>query len=138
MRAILIDPYARTVTEVEHDGTLEAMYATIPCDLVEAVRISEHDTLWIDEEGFLSPGRPVYRMGENPQGLAGRGLIFGFTGSGDTVATKISLALVTANVHWTDLESSGDFYPGGVAEGGDGEQFDFIIRGGAPVLRKRQ
>ena len=138
MRAILIDPYARTITEIDHGGGLADLYKILQVELVCAVEISPKDTLWLDDEGFLAEGRPVFRIGDNAQPLAGRGLILGHTREGESAATVLPLALVTKAVKWTDLESTGDFHEGGIAEGGDGEGFDFIVRTGSPVLRKRE
>lgn len=139
MRAILIDPYTRTVTEVDNNGKLDGLYKAIGCEMVEAIRVGDNETMWLDEEGFLSEGRPVFRLNDNPQALAGRALILGDK-NGDSAPTRLPLAAVAHAVKWTDLESTGDFHPGGVAEGGDGEPggFDFIIRGGTPMLRKRK
>jgi hypothetical protein len=137
MRAILIDPYTRTVTEIENDGTLDGLYKAIQCEMVEAIRVGNNETMWLDEEGFLSEGRPVFRLGDNAQALAGRAVILGDK-DGESTPTKLAVAAVAAAVKWTDLESTGDFHEGGVAEGGDGEGYDFIIRGGTPMLRKRK
>ena len=138
MRAILIDPYTRTVTEIDHDGTLDGLYKTLQCDTVDAVQVGPRDTLWLDDEGFLQAGRPVYRLGDSPTPLAGRGLILGVGKDGNERATTIPLTAVARTVKWTDLESTGDFHQGGIAEGGDGETYDFIVRGGSPMLRKRE
>lgn len=140
MRAIIINPYARTIREIDHDGSLGAMYATIRCSTVCMVRISPSDCLWLDDNGMLTEGKPVWYFGDYPNPLAGIGLILGVTMSGRNRDTRIPVAQLMAIVKWTDLESTGRLEPSRMVEGPiehGGMQFDFASIGGAPILRSR-
>lgn len=55
MKAVLIDPYARTVTDIElpDDPPLSEFYRVIDCNLVELVQLGGGVALVIDEEGML-------------------------------------------------------------------------------------
>ena len=57
MRAIKIDPVAKTITEIElarnPNETLKELYNLIGCDLVELVQIDRDMDLICDEEGKL-------------------------------------------------------------------------------------
>lgn len=52
MKAILIDPYAKSVTQVDYDGSLEQAYALTQCDMIEQAHLSNGDVLLVDEEGI--------------------------------------------------------------------------------------
>jgi len=54
MKALLIDPSNQTITEIEFDGGLEAIYKIMECNMVEApIEFENGDILWCDEEGKL-------------------------------------------------------------------------------------
>lgn len=107
--AILIDPYAGTVTEVEHDADdcqhiykllsgephdVDTMTAAYPEDLQPS------DAIFVDDNGLLSRDerrRPFLWEGYG-QPLMGRGLIVGSDSNGDTIAPKITLAEAQARV----------------------------------------
>src|SRR5690348_5664954 len=107
VRAILIDPYARTVTEVEHDAAdykhIYTLLSGEPHDVrtFEApIRLDGGDAIFIDEEGKLSSDerrRPFLWEGF-PEPLMGRGLILGSDAEGDTQAAKITLEEAQARV----------------------------------------
>lgn len=75
MRGILINPCNRTITEIEVQPGLEGLYEALRADpsfsdVVELVRLAPGLDLWIDEEGNLSAGRPVWNLIDpngNPQ-----------------------------------------------------------------------
>ena len=57
MRAIKIDPVAKTITEIElaqnPNETLQELYDLIGCDLVELIQLDRGIIMAIDEEGKL-------------------------------------------------------------------------------------
>lgn len=118
MRAVLIDPEARTITEVsDTNWALRRMYEALtfdhrsPCDDVNSVHLGGRgdDVLWVDGEGFIRPERPaqVWRWDGYGGVLCGRGLILGLDGAGNTIHATLTLAEVAAHVSWTPAESSG-------------------------------
>lgn len=104
MRAILINPEDRTVTEVNYSGNYEQIYELIGCSTftVIYVGLGDDDTeaLFIDDEGLLHEPKPLFKWASYPQPLAGRGLILGENDEGDCVATKMTLDDVKAQVTW--------------------------------------
>jgi hypothetical protein len=54
MKALLIDPATRTVTPIEIEKGLAAIYAAMDCTMIEApIEFDNGDTLYVDEEGKL-------------------------------------------------------------------------------------
>ena len=79
MRAILIDPFTRSITEIEIDPTLNNMYETLGVDLITVVSIKPDHALIIDDEGFLKSkeSQEYFWWAGADQPFAGRGLILG-------------------------------------------------------------
>jgi hypothetical protein len=134
MRAILVDPYKRQITEVDHDGTLSGIYAAIQVNTICSVRVNNHDILWLDDEGLLKEGVPVFWWGTCEHVLAGRGLVLGVDDEGETVGARIPLDTVKGDVRWTDDETTGRLEPS--VEYVD-EQKRHVLRIGEGVVRPR-
>lgn len=119
-RAILIDAENRVIKEVEIDGGIQDIYKNIGCDLFAvAGNFNEDpttnllDSLLVDDEGLLTPGKPVFSF--NPPGwewqteFAGNGLITGVDyNNGETVSCRIPLFDLATYVEWTDKVTTGD------------------------------
>lgn len=116
LRAFLIDPNDRSISELYiHDG-LEGLQFALGMDrrfsgYVECVRLGQRADLWIDEEGALTEGRPVWTFAGNA--FAGAALILYNDGEGNgaSVPDNITLRIIAAGVEWTKLETTGDFGP---------------------------
>lgn len=108
MKAILIDPTERTVTEVEHTNDYRNIYKlldiTSPFD---ARQINEKgDTVFFDDEFLfkVEDGEPhdyFLLLGKLAFGdaIGGKGLILGST-EGESVSTKLTVEEVRDNVAW--------------------------------------
>jgi hypothetical protein len=93
IKAILIDPYAGTVTEVDHDESTENFAGTYKLlsgaphdvDIVERVFLPNGDMIWLDENGKISAidGLRCFKIEGYPELLAGRGLLVGDGGQKD-------------------------------------------------------
>ena len=95
MRAILIDPAARSVTEVETTAALDDLYRLLDCSIVERIRLGPRHNLWVDEEGGFK-SRPRFQMrsaGLAPLTIVGRGLLLDQRGAG-SVSCSLPLELV--------------------------------------------
>ena len=88
--ALLIDPKAKTITEVEFDGTLESAYAYTGCNHVAVQRLDHgYGQLILDEEGMLkADSQPFTIMGKL---FVGKTLVVGTRGW--TSAPKLDLGL---------------------------------------------
>ncbi len=146
MRGILIDPKARTVTEVEVEKGLDALYSAVSfeglpkVDDIEAVTLyrPEHGdilTAWIDGEGMLKPDIPVFRIpvmvGQAP--IAGKALLLNTDRTGESVSTDANRDGVASLIEWSDEVSSGELGPYSEERGQDGS---FIFHMGKPILKK--
>lgn len=100
MRAILIDPETREVSEVEIDPTsLDDYYRLIGCDCFTAVTIDDQGTtVYVDDEGLFKGPSVFFLIKGYPQPLAGRGLVVGTDAEGNTIEPSVSIDWVTDNV----------------------------------------
>lgn len=105
MRAILIDPFNKTVTEVETPAGLDDIYKLIGhTTIVQDVYVDNgKHMLLVDEEGLLhNEPLPVFKWQGFPQPLAGRAVLFANGGSEWTAAT-MPLGVVMAHVTFPAL-----------------------------------
>lgn len=101
MKAYLIDPLARSVTEVDYTGDFRQIYDFIHADTFATCRINEHDdTIFVDDEGLLKRQTVAnFFCHENyPQPLAGRGLVLGCDDMGESTAPVASLEEIAEQI----------------------------------------
>lgn len=105
MRAILIDPFTKTVTEVETEGGLHDIYKLIGCDTIDAVYLADgKHNIFVDDNGLTyNEPLPVYQWQGYPQPLAGRGLLMGYNDEGNNVGATMPLGVVMAHVTFPAL-----------------------------------
>ena len=105
MRAYLIDPFARTITEVDYDGNYRSIYPLIEAECFEAVSFGEKDdAVFVNEEGLIN-GKPqeYFQIKGTPTPLAGKGLVLGCDAEGDSCSPTIMLEALTALVEWVSF-----------------------------------
>lgn len=100
MRAILIDPIERSITEIEHDDSLP-IAAHLGCDWIDRVALTPRDDLWIDDEGRLVYPHPsgYFKIGGHI--MCGRGLVLGHE-DGDCKGTHLPIEVIRRAVEWID------------------------------------
>jgi len=85
MKAVLIDPFTRDISDVEFEGeTLAALYKLIDCTTVTAVSLVFDDqvvSLFLDDEGLFVQDQKFWSIFQYPEPLAGRAVILGFDAS---------------------------------------------------------
>lgn len=90
MRAILIDPFKKTVLELNLDASqnmLDQWYKVLDASPVEVAHyIDDHDSILVDEEGLLKPCDHFFTYQGAHQPFAGRGLVVGCDNDGNTVS----------------------------------------------------
>lgn len=99
MKGYLIDPFAKTVTEVETTGELNDIYRLTDCDIIEAIYLPKGDHIYVDEEGLQADDNGLVRgreqqffmVGRSGQIYGGKGLWLGSDG-GEETDPKISFA----------------------------------------------
>jgi hypothetical protein len=102
MKAILIDPFTRTVSEHNHSGDWRDISKTIRCGLFCVVYLNNMgDTLYLDDEGLYAPDQKYFRLPSRyPEMLAGRGLILGADDMGDSTDCLISVEEIEDEIKW--------------------------------------
>ncbi len=114
MRAILIDPFNRVITEVDISDDFKEIYKFLTNDMV-TVNIfttgmiwDNRDILYVDDEGLFKNGNPFFDIGRaDGQPLAGMGIIMGCNDFGESVDVKVSLIEIQNLVRWTGFETGG-------------------------------
>ena len=100
IKAILIDPFNKTVTAIDMPNDFDAMKSDfIKCDLAEAVEFGEGVTGWIDEEGLLKNwDDQAFTLISGSVTLAGRIVLTGSDDEGDMadLPEGIDLEFVTS------------------------------------------
>lgn len=101
-KTILIDPFTRTVSEVEYNGQYKHIYDLIQCDTYDAARINQHgDAIFVDDEGLFKEEQAFFWHEDYPQPLAGRGLLLGCRATdGETIAPTTTLEEVRSKVQF--------------------------------------
>lgn len=123
MRAILIDPIARTISNVQHNGDYKQIYELLSdkdngldVDDFNAVQWDERNTVYVDGEGLLKSPRYFFILRGYQQPLAGRGLILGVDRMGETIATSLTVEQVIPHVRYEQLSVQGFVHDEGVAD----------------------
>lgn len=107
VRAILIDPFACMVTEVEHDADdYTNIYRLLSHEAhpVDCFTIAPADTLqpgeaiFVDDNGLLNNPVRFFGFAGYHQALAGKGLILGSDSDGETAAATSRLDFIRASV----------------------------------------
>lgn len=97
MRAILIDPFNREISEVEFNGDFHEIYKLIDCDTFTVATINHRqDGIFIDDDGLFKPDQAFFWHRGYPQPLAGKGLILGCDKFGESVEPTTTLDEVKA------------------------------------------
>jgi hypothetical protein len=109
MRAIIIDPTDKSVTEADIDTSYEAFRSFSRSGYIERVRLPEGHWLWIDEEGLLQPEPgPFFRMEAVPSAtFAGKGIILCCDEEGDHAPATVSEELIRENVWFPSVRFTG-------------------------------
>lgn len=104
MRAILIDPFLKTIEEVQTNGKLDDIYRLMQVELITTVTLSDTDALFLDDEGLFVPkeSQEYFHWSGSLQPFAGRGLILGADEEGESADAEIDLDTVRQRVSFLD------------------------------------
>lgn len=104
MKAILVDPFARTVEQVNYSGNYADIYPLIGAQTFDAVRIKPDengDALFIDDEGpLMDEGQAFFSVAGVPNPIAGKALLLGCDEDGETVEAVTQLEELRELVAW--------------------------------------
>lgn len=130
MKAFLINPADRTITAVDYDGKTESLYALLECQTFDRVALAPTVDMWVDDEGHFQKGNPIFTIHQVEAYFAGRAVVLGHDGEGNSIAPAISLDRLLRAVRWTELAASGDFT--------EGHTKGNVIYGGQPIPELRE
>ena len=105
MRAIKIDPVAKTITEIElaqtPNETLQELYDLMGCDLVELVQLDKGIIMVVDEEGKCKEIKGGFTFLGWGTVIAGTGIVLGGNSS-RLKALQENLASFEMMTEWVD------------------------------------
>lgn len=111
MKTLLINPFARTITETEFNGSLDAMYDLLHCSIVEGVYCNDlgealfddGNILFVDEEGLLGnlSEQAFFIIDDKP--IAGYAMTTNSDAEGNTIESTVTLEELKVKVEWATL-----------------------------------
>lgn len=103
MRAILINPFTRTVSDIETDASLDEMYSILQVDLITVMQVGAGHAMILDDEGLLKDkaSQAYFTMKGLAQPLAGRAMILGDK-YGENRDATLPIEEVEEKVIWLD------------------------------------
>lgn len=105
MKAYLIDPHKREITQVEYDGNWKSIAPMIHCRLFDLVILDDEtrDGVFVDDEGLFVENQKYFFIEGFHQLFAGYGLVLGIDDEGESVEPKLSLEEVQARIRFHPL-----------------------------------
>lgn len=103
MKAILINPFEQSVTEVDYSGDYNQIYEFIEAQMFDVARISHDDGIFVDDEGLLNSPTHFFEHSDYHSPLAGKGLIVGCNSEGESVDCKTTVDEVKAKVTFSNI-----------------------------------
>lgn len=88
-RAILIDPFTETVSQVTLvDTKLQTLRSLIECNIITIAGLADGVDMILDDEGLLkdSKSQAYFKIGIGSQPFAGKALVIGTDEEGNTVS----------------------------------------------------
>lgn len=108
MRGILIDPFAKTITEVEVEKGIHAIYELIDATCFDVVGLNDAgDLVYVDDEGLYREDQAFFVWHGYETPLAGKGLILGCDCEGESRSPRIMVEEVRLRVSFPDLQYIG-------------------------------
>lgn len=105
MKAILIDPHKKVISEVSYNGDWRQISHHIKCDTFTVVSLPDNNDIYIDDFGLFAEKQAYFRHIDYPEPLAGYGLILGHDpATGDSVETNLTALDVSKSVQFFDPE----------------------------------
>lgn len=138
MKALLINPYERSITEVEdprwgYDPMLKALAGPDreSATGLDSVALSSRLRLWVDDNGYTIEGLRVFRIDGYDAPLCGMGLVLGLDAAGESVAPNLPVEALARFVRWTDDETTGQ-----MTDGRQSSSYVYVM--GEAILRRVQ
>lgn len=102
MRAILINPFDRTVTEIEVSGDWRSVSEAVGADYLDLVKLDQRHDLWVDDEGLFKEDQQLFWIQGFPAPLAGMAVILGHDNRGESADATAHLSMISQRISWWD------------------------------------
>jgi hypothetical protein len=102
MKAFLINPFDKTVSEVDYSGDYKDIYKLINAELFDVVYIDGNNAIYVDDEGLFKNEQAFFQVGYAM--LAGYGLVLGTDDEGESISPAISLKDLAKKVTFLSKE----------------------------------
>jgi len=99
---LLIDPEAKTVTQVDFHGSTPEIYKHLMCNTFELVTLPFSDALLLDEGGLFREPFHCFKLLGFSERFTGRGLVVGTTSDGEFTDPQITQELIDSLISWYD------------------------------------
>ena len=110
MRAILINPEKKEITEIQIGDDYKEIYKVIDCECFSApVIYDNNDTLYCDDEGLFVPQKGGIIMTDWNYPILGKMLILGTDNDGNSTNAKSNIEFFTDNITWLDEEQAENY-----------------------------
>jgi hypothetical protein len=105
MKAILINPDTKEVTQVETTGQLKDIYRLLNCHMIEApITYANRDVLYCNEEAWLEFNEDAPQAGWMfngfEYGILGKSMIIGMDDEGNEADHKTNINVIINQIHW--------------------------------------
>ena len=91
MKAMLIDPHKREVTEINWDGSHDSLTNLIGAEFLDFARLDNGDLIAVNDIGFKDPNAYFFHLNYY-NWLAGKAVLIGSSDAGENADCKDSLA----------------------------------------------
>jgi hypothetical protein len=85
MRAMLIDPHEKRITEIEIEQGIDAMYKAIDAPRFDRAPLCKGIDMWVDDEGLLRSGQAFFSIAGINELMAGKALLLGNNNQGESI-----------------------------------------------------
>ena len=97
IRAIIIDPFEREISETEIENNLEGLKSAIGDHWIELVRINGQNDMYVDEEGLFRENQQFFVMSGSQRKvpIAGKAVVVGSdTSTGEQINCNMPLDVI--------------------------------------------
>jgi hypothetical protein len=102
MKAFLIDPFEKSISEVDYSGDYNDIYKLIDAQLFDVVYIDGNNCIYVDDEGLFRNDQAFFQVGYAM--LAGYGLVLGTNDKGESISPDIKLKDLAKQVKFLTRE----------------------------------
>lgn len=107
MRAIIINPEKKEVTEIQIGSDYKEIYKAISCDTFSCpITYDNNDSLYCDDEGLFKPQKGGVIMEDWVYPILGKMLVLGTDENGESVDAKSDIKFFTDRITWLDEAKS--------------------------------